>query len=75
MVIFPLQPCEAVTFASHDDGSLFREEGGDGGLVRPLENGIMCSVRRIANIIEYDIEDKLLACSRRTRQRGGMHYE
>lgn len=44
MVILPLRPWEAAIFASHDDGSLFREEAGDAGLVRPLGNGIMCPV-------------------------------
>lgn len=36
MVIFALRPWEAATFASHVDGSLFREEAGGGGLVRPV---------------------------------------
>ena len=68
MVIFPLHPCEAATFSSHDNGSLFRGEGGDRGLVRPLDNGIiMCSVRRIAIVVEYDTENRPLMCSRRTR--------
>lgn len=51
MVIFALSPWEAATFATHDDGSLFREEAGDGGLVRPLGNGIMHSVCRIPNVV------------------------
>ncbi len=49
MVIFGTRPWEAATFASHDDGSLFREETGDEGLVRPLGNGIMFRVRRVVN--------------------------
>lgn len=51
-VIFALRPWEDATLISHDEGSLFREEGGDRGLVRPLGNGIICSVRRIANVAE-----------------------
>ncbi len=47
MVIFALRPWEAATFASHDDGSLFREEAADGGLVRPLGNGISRSAKWI----------------------------
>ena len=47
MVIFGTRPWEAATFASHDDGSLFREETGDEGLVRPLGNGILFPVRRV----------------------------
>lgn len=50
MVILALFPCEAATFASHDDGSLFRDEAGDRGLVRPLGNTIMCSVCWIINV-------------------------
>lgn len=50
MVIFALRPWEAATFASHDEGSLFLEYAGDGGLVRPLGNSILCSVCRLANI-------------------------
>ena len=42
--MFALRPWEAATFASHDIGSLLREEAGDGGLVRPLGNSILCSV-------------------------------
>ena len=53
MVIFEFRPCEAATFASHDDGSLFRGEDGDEGLVRPLGNGIVFSVCRIVNVVEY----------------------
>lgn len=52
MVILALRPCEAATFDSHDDGALFREEAGDRGLVRPLENGIMCSARQVLTVVE-----------------------
>lgn len=64
-VIFALCPWEAATFATHDDGSLFREEAGDGRLVKPLGNGIMYSVYWIGN---FEVI-KMITCSHAEEQR------
>ena len=73
MVIFVLCPWEAAAFASHDDGSLFREEAGDGRPVRPLGKGIVYSVYWGANCEVI----KMIPCSHAEEQRhevGGKKY-